>query len=247
MRLRASIGIPIAISICLVALVGLYLPNTINQTSATKVPSYPVTAPLHTTSTPVLPEPSPSPSPSPIVIKSSPPLRLQIPIIGVDARTEAYTADDASKGVNGTTGTSCLKAGVIVCVDPPRADIVSWQVGGVAGVSYGAEPGTDSTENGYYFGHTFSGGSAVFNNLSQLKPGDEAFITTSNGVLRYVVQQLLDPAKDKYANEPLVRNQVAGRIILATCDHRPGAKTVNGGYATNNIVVILQLDIPTTR
>jgi len=185
---------------------------------------------------------APTSSQADATVPSAPPTNLHIPAIGVDVSVSPYTAAEASRRADGVTGKPCLVSGVITCVNPASVDSVVWQVGGVAGVAFGSEPGTDASGTVYFYGHAATGADAVFNDIARLKPGDIATVTTANGELHYQVQRTVDPAKSAFASTSEVVDQVPGRLLLISCDHGPGAKLVNGGYSTGNIVVVLQLE-----
>jgi hypothetical protein len=68
------------------------------------------------------------------------PLRLAVEAIGVDTEVLPYTAEDAAAGRDGLTGQGRYEDGVIVCVDPPLADAVYWQRGGLDGASAQRDP-----------------------------------------------------------------------------------------------------------
>jgi LPXTG-site transpeptidase (sortase) family protein len=191
------------------------------------------------------PEPDPttsapatsSPTQAPPYSQAGLPVHIYLPTIGVDAAVATYTADDAAAGVDGTTGQPCLVDGVITCVDPPLNDTVYWQQGGANGVGYGDQPGEDSQGNVYLYGHAgVRGTGAVFDNLGQLQPGDTFEVTTTLGILTYQVDEVWNVDKNDYTSDPRIIDQVPGRLLLVTCDHRAGAELVNGGYAANNLV-----------
>lgn len=177
-------------------------------------------------------------------VHAAPPLRLVVDALGIDARVAPYTAAEASGQKDGVTGRPCLVGGVITCISPRSLDDVAWQVGGVAGVAFGSEPGTDAIGTVYLYGHAATGAEAVFDEVGRLAPGDTATVMTANGTLVYRVQRTLDTAKSAFTSLPEAVDQVPGRLLLVSCDHRPGAALVGGGYATGNIVVVLQLEQP---
>lgn len=179
------------------------------------------------------------------------PTHLQVPAIGVNAVVESYTIAQAQAGVDGVTGKPCYVDGFITCIDPPSKDIVSMQVGGVGGVVNGAMPATHAAGTVYLYGHAVTYGKGVFQDLSTLTAGEQATITTEAGTLQYVVQQVVRIPKRQFrcpdathpADQftPIICDQVSGRLLLVSCDHQAGAQLVNGGYATDNTVAILQL------
>lgn len=183
---------------------------------------------------------APQPVPTATVVPSAPPLRLSVPALRIDSEVSPYTVAEAARGVDGLTGAPCLAGGVIRCVDPASPSSVVWQVGGTAGVAFGSEAGTDSEGTVYLYGHAGAGNDAVFSDIGQLKPGDEAAVTTANGKLTYRVQRTVSTAKSAFASTPEAVDQVPGRLLLISCDHSAGATLSHGGYSTDNVVVVLQ-------
>ena len=199
---------------------------------------------------------------SPPVARAAPtvpaaePKTLVVSSIGVDAGVEPYTLAQAETGYNGFTGTGCYDptTNTITCISPPNDHIVSWQrpIAGINGIGLGASPGTDATGTVYLYGHSTAGTSdGVFQNLSKLRPGELATISTEHGTLDYAVQRVVHlPKQDYYcpdathaanAYTSLLCTQVPGRLLLISCDHDPGARLVNGGYAVTNTVAVLFL------
>lgn len=174
-------------------------------------------------------------------VPAAAPTRLTIPSIGVDAPVSLYTVEQAQAGSDGVTGRSCINDGVITCIDPPDGHGISWQKAAVGGVAFGAEPGSDSDGTVYLFGHSSTAPDTVFNSLYKLEAGDSALVSTSAGVLTYDVERIVKPEKGDYTTTPEAIDQVPGRLLLISCYHGPGAKTVNGGYSTQNVVAVLQL------
>jgi LPXTG-site transpeptidase (sortase) family protein len=169
------------------------------------------------------------------------PKRLWIEALGVDALVLAYTADEAKLGRDGLTGEPCYRDGVIVCVDPPLAEVVYWQRGGLDGVANGDTPGLESNGTVYLYGHAGATG-AVFNALPSLNPGDTTEVATVNGVITYRVEDVFTVSKRDYPTDPRVTEQAGGRLLLVSCDHSGGAPVAKGGYAVNNVVARLQAE-----
>ncbi|WP_449282317.1 class F sortase [Leucobacter sp.] len=130
---------------------------------------------------------------------ASPPVALEIPVLGFDAPVEP------------------LAVGSEEVLDPPTADDAFWLSDyGLPGV------GTDNTV--YLVGHTSSTGDAVFDPLvdldrqrSLLEPGDEIVLRTDEGRVLYEV--LATERQDKTAItdlETVWRNE-PGRLVLITC------------------------------
>jgi LPXTG-site transpeptidase (sortase) family protein len=185
-----------------------------------------------------------APNAGAVVVPGAPPLHLSVAAAGIDAAVVPYTVQEAAEGFDGVTGRGCLRNEIIRCIDPRSTTEVSWQVAGLGGIAFGDQPGSDTSGTVYFYGHTSAGANAVFNNIDRLQPGDVASVTTTAGVLRYRVQRTVDIAKSKFTSSPQALDQVPGRLLLISCDHRPGAGVVNGGYSTGNLVVILQREVP---
>jgi hypothetical protein len=168
------------------------------------------------------------------------PVNLSIPAIGVNAPIVEFTVADAMTGTD-PFGNSCYQDGTITCINPPRMDLVYQQIGGQDGVLYGDDPGMTSQGMVYLFGHAGArSGAAVFDNLAQLQPGDTAEVTTTNGILTYVVAEVLNIPKEEYATTDKVLNQVPGRLLLVSCDQNGPAYA--SGYAYNNVIAILDVE-----
>jgi LPXTG-site transpeptidase (sortase) family protein len=191
-----------------------------------------------------VPSLTPAPTAKAVIVQAAPPTHLSVPVLGIDTAVLPYTVREAAHGSDGVTGKACLIDGVIRCVDPQSLSDVSWQIGGIGGVAFGSEPGTDAAGTVYIYGHAATGAKAVFNELGNLKSGDTATVTTANGLLTYQVQRSVDTAKSAFVSTPEAVDQVSGRLLLISCDHRRGVKLVNGGYSTGNIIVVLQLEQP---
>jgi hypothetical protein len=129
---------------------------------------------------------------------------------------------------------------VITCIDPPTADHVYWQVGGIDGVTYGDMPGTESNGTVYLYGHAGADG-AIFNHLADLQPGQTAEVETAHGIVTYRVEEVFTVPKDAYSTDPRIVEQSPGRLLLVSCDHSDGA-AVAGGYAIDNVVARLQAE-----
>ncbi|MFS8118792.1 MAG: class F sortase [Microcoleus sp.] len=178
----------------------------------------PQPSPTTTTTLPSRAQPSESPAtaiPAPkLVSVPAVPLRLSVPRIGLRAAIEKYT-DEMVKRAGG--------------VDPPKLDAVSWWTGG-------GTPGTDSNNTTYLYGHTWIE-PAVFNRIKELVPGDDIFVTTSNGRLRYVVEGSYQVTKPELPNDPRVTAIKPGRLLLLGCWRASGKELVT----TKNVVVQAQI------
>jgi hypothetical protein len=146
------------------------------------------------------PRPSPTepatPTPDPFML-AGPPIRLQVPSIGVDAIVESV----------GLTSDRSMAA--------PKG----WQ--NVAWFLHGFRPG--EVGNAVIAGHldTNTGGPAVFWDLNQVRPGDELFVTYENGD-RYAFlvdgSELYDHDAQGATIERIFGSSQTADLNLVTCD-----------------------------
>ena len=154
-------------------------------------------------------------TPAPVVAESQP-LLVEAPGIGLTARVSPYTAADVRR--NG---------GV---VKPPTLCDVSWWTGG-------GMPGTAAQNTVYLYGHTWKE-PAVFNRLKDLELGNEVYVTTARGRLRYVVEGSFTVPKPGLPTNKAVVAAVPGRLVLIGCYRETGHED----HTTRNIVITAQLD-----
>jgi LPXTG-site transpeptidase (sortase) family protein len=145
--------------------------------------------------------PAPSPSPTPddqlaaaqaIVAPATPPVRLLVPAIGVDAAVEAV-------GVDGQGGMGT----------PARAEDVAW-------FQPGARPG--DVGDAVIAGHLdWTSGPAVFAQLGKLRRGDAVAVVRQNGTqARFVVDSTWTMPYDASTNS-LFTNDGPPSLTLITC------------------------------
>jgi sortase (surface protein transpeptidase) len=170
-------------------------------------------SPGRATAPPTGPSASPEPSLASVPSGVAPPVRVQVPAVGLDAAVVPITPAGGE-------------------LDPPRLDRAYWIE------SYGS-PGPDATNTVYLAGHSVDRGTAVFDPLfdqerqtALVKSGDEVTITTDAGAVTYVVDETQRYPKSELANEAEVWRIVPGRLVLITCFQRNG-----GGRSTDNLVV----------
>ncbi|MFC9979605.1 class F sortase [Gordonia sp. NPDC127522] len=121
------------------------------------------------------------------------PDRLSIPAVDIDVAVEPMSADRCP------------------VLNPPSNDSAYW-------VGCRALPGTDSDGTVFVIGHAVTGGSAVFNDLAEVSPGDTATLRTSNGRLTYrIVDTELYGKYGQAQLEPKLRERIPGRLVLVTC------------------------------
>ncbi|MFB7664188.1 class F sortase [Kitasatospora sp. NPDC056138] len=162
--------------------------------------------------------PSPAkPSPSKVPLGFSPPTRLQIPAIGVDAPFTQLAADASGE------------------IAPPPADnqnLVGWYNGSASP----GEPGTSVV-----VGHVDTlTGPAVFMGLSSLGQGSEVDVTRADGVTAtYVVDTIQAFAKDQFPDDEVYGESKDGQLRLITCG---GAYDRTAKDYTENVVVFAHLE-----
>lgn len=208
-------GVVVAAAVLVVVVVGLIW----WLSRPAPAPEPVVTATLVPTARPT-PTPTPEAEPEPEVgdVGAAPPLRVEIPRVGVDLDVLPI---QPSGGV----------------IDPPTMAEAYWIE------SYGA-PGTDATNTVYLAAHSsLHHEDAAFNPLldvehqeSVLAPGDEVRVTTANGVLLYEVtgsirygKRELPDAREVWLIEPDV-------LHLITCFQQDGL-----ARAEDNLVVTARL------
>ncbi|OYD67022.1 class F sortase [Rhodococcus sp. OK302] len=96
-------------------------------------------------------------------------------------------------------------------------------------------PGTSATQTVVVVGHNYSTRDAPFRALGVVEPGDRVVLSTSAGVLEYVVETAGPLRKGTLLGAHELRESVAGRLILANCDVRDGEPT------DDNYIVVAQL------
>jgi len=143
------------------------------------------------------------------------PVSLAIPAIGLRAAVTEYP--DAMVAAHGGA------------VNPESLTDVSWWSGG-------GTPGADSRHTVYLYGHTWRE-PAVFNDLKQLTPGAEVLLTTSTGVLRYVVDRCFTVPKPSFPFHVEVTRDAPGRLLLVGCYRETGLELAT----TQNVVVTAHL------
>ncbi|GAA2237312.1 MULTISPECIES: class F sortase [Kitasatospora] len=161
--------------------------------------------------------PEAAPSPSKPVLGSSPPKRLRIPAIGVDAPFTQLAAQPSGE------------------IAPPPADdknLVGWFNGSASP----GEPGTSVV-----IGHVDTKtGPAVFVGLSALRQGSKVEITRADGVtVTYVVDNIEAYAKKEFPDEQVYGEADDAQLRLITCG---GAYDRNAMDYTENVVAFAHLE-----
>ena len=155
-------------------------------------------------------EPSRSPSKRPRPTRqpaAGPPQVVVVESLGIDAPVVPIA----------TEGTS---------LDPPDdPQVLGWWSGGAP---VGAARGTALVT-----GHTVNAGGGAMDNLEQVRRGAEIRVTTARGSIRYVAESVQVLDKDTLARraQELFSQQVAGRLVLVTCEDWDGT-----GYRSNVVV-----------
>ncbi|MFJ5232246.1 class F sortase [Kitasatospora sp. NPDC088391] len=156
---------------------------------------------------------APSTPPGPLApsVPASPPVRLVIPRIGVDAPVE-----DVGLNPDGT----------VEVPTPERADEVGWY-------RHGPQPGQPGPA--VLLGHYDTRkGPAVFHKLPGLRPGDRIDVRRQDGsTLSYRVRELRQYAKNAFPTELVYGDTAGPQLRLITC----GGVIGGDGHYTDNIVV----------
>ncbi|MFJ1758117.1 class F sortase [Kitasatospora sp. NPDC088134] len=150
-------------------------------------------------------------TPPPAAVPASPPVRLVIPRIGVDAPVEGV-------GLN--------PDGTVEVPTPERADEVGWY-------RHGPQPGQPGPA--VLLGHYDTRkGPAVFHRLPGLRLGDRIDVRRQDGsTLSYRVRELQQYAKNAFPTELVYGDTAGPQLRLITC----GGVIGGDGHYTDNIVV----------
>lgn len=112
-------------------------------------------------------------------------------------------------------------------LDPPDdPGVLGWWSGGATA---GASRGTALVT-----GHTVNAGGGAMDDLEQIRPGAEIRVRTDTGSIRYVAESVRVLDKDAIARQApqLFSQQVAGRLVLVTCEDWDGT-----AYRSNVVVI----------
>ncbi|MDH6125423.1 class F sortase [Kitasatospora sp. GP82] len=190
-------------------------PASAARPAASSAPARPAPAPVPDPSS--LPPAAPAPAPAQTSLGFSPPTRLQIPSIGVDAPFTELALDNT---------------GVLNAPPPDNRNLVGWYKGS-------ATPGESG--NSVVVGHVdTTTGPAVFMRLSSLERGSTVDITRADGVTaKFVVDSVQAFPKNQFPDQEVYGDTPDPQLRLITCGG-PYDKSA-GGY-TENAVVFAHLD-----
>ena len=143
-----------------------------------------------------------------------PPVRVQIPSIGVDSALESLALEEGGR----------LQA-------PVDYDLAGWYAGGV-------QPG--QVGPAIIAGHVDSPTApAVFAALGNLVPGDEIIVTRSDGsVLTFAVSGSMQSAKAEFPTAAVYSNVPTPELRLITCG---GVFDSSTGHYLDNLIVFAEL------
>jgi len=162
-------------------------------------------------------ETSPEPSAS-ADRKPRKPLDAPLPGAGAPATVVVESLGiDASVVPIGLQGTS---------LDPPDdPQVLGWWSGGA--------PAGAATGTALVTGHTVNAGGGAMDNLEKIREGAEIRVLTEAGSIRYVAEsvEVLDKGAIARQAQQLFSQQVAGRLVLVTCEDWDGT-----GYRSNVVV-----------
>lgn len=111
-------------------------------------------------------------------------------------------------------------------LDPPDdPQMLGWWSGGA--------PAGAATGTALVTGHTVNAGGGAMDNLERIRPGAEIRVLTDTGSIRYVAESVQVLDKDAIARQAqqLFSQQVAGRLVLVTCEDWDGV-----AYRSNVVV-----------
>ncbi|MFE4973877.1 class F sortase [Kitasatospora sp. NPDC056651] len=145
----------------------------------------------------------------------SPPTRLLVPSVGVDAPV---------------TGLGLNPDGTVEVPPADRGQDVGWYRNG---------PSPGETGPAVLIGHYDTAhGPAVFQQLPKLRPGELIRIRRADGgTVDFKVRTLLQAAKDRFPTEQVYGDTPAPALRLITCGGRIGSD----GHWTDNIIVLADL------
>lgn len=150
-------------------------------------------------------------------VPTGPPTRLRVPVIGVDAAVVPVVVD---------------AAGALGVPDDPR--VVGWW-------SAAARPGA-AVGPVVLDGHvdTYRDGPGALFHLADLLPGDEVFVDTADGAVRYVVRSAARHPKGRIPAEVFAPGPP--RVVLISCGG-PFDRTLR--HYADNVVVVAGPEPPT--
>lgn len=140
--------------------------------------------------------------------KSSTPVRVSVPRLGVSAKVLGIRA----------------RGGALIPPANPR--LVGWW-------SEGARPGA-TKGSAIITGHTVHTGGGAFDDLDKLRAGDAVKVTTAKGTINYTVTGVAVYRRGALAQQAarLFDQGVSGRLVLVTCEDWDGTK-----YLSNAVVI----------
>lgn len=148
-------------------------------------------------------------APTPVTSRRTPgaPRRVQIGALDIDAPVVPVVTDGASLD------------------PPPDPQQLGWWSGG-------APPGA-KRGSALVTGHTVHDGGGALDDLEDMQPGAEIVVRTTRGPIRYVAESVvvLDKATLARRSPGLFSQEVAGRLVLVTCEDWDGT-----GYLSNVVV-----------
>jgi LPXTG-site transpeptidase (sortase) family protein len=154
------------------------------------------------------PEAGTAASPTPARWVPGAPRRVLIPALDVDAPVVPVRAPGGT------------------LVPPSDPAQLGWWAGG-------ARPGA-ARGSALVTGHTVHTGGGALDDLETVRRGDRVTVRTDRGVVRYAVQRVVVLGKGVVAHEAerLFSQDVAGRLVLVTCEDWDGER-----YRSNVVVV----------
>jgi hypothetical protein len=127
---------------------------------------------------------------------ASPPLHITYAAVGMDQAVLPLSPTDEEASLRS--------------IVPPHTADAYWLT------PYGV-PGAGSTNTTYIVGHSWEGRPSPFNEISsRARPGDQLTVTTVQGPLVFVIDQITTEYKDTL-KDSAIWDKVPGRLVLITC------------------------------
>lgn len=141
------------------------------------------------------------------------PLRLEVPVLGIDAPIVPIAAPGG------------------VLTPPADPQVLGWWADG-------ARPGA-RRGSALVTGHTVHDGGGAMDDLERLERGDRVWMRTDQGRIGYDVRTVVVLGKGELARqaERLFDQEVAGRLVLITCEDWNGAEYLSNVVVTATPVI----------
>ncbi len=173
------------------------------------------------------PIPTPTPTAKPAACTAA---HISAPSIGLEAEVGEYTYEQAQAegGVN-----------------PPEVSQAVWYSGYYRHDNIYSVMSTQAEDAVYVYGHAYLdlGVGAVFDHITDFKPGDVVTVSACGETVTLVVQEVFDISKSDFSQDGRVFSPEPqpGKWVFVTCN-RDGPR--QDGHTTQNTAVVLQVQYP---